>query len=68
MQLKPSSVIDFADSLLFMMVIPSLVDVYLQMPMARRELVGYRGRLGALRAYAKRCTSSHSFPRARHSP
>ena len=39
------SLIDFADSLLFLMAIPNLVGVYLLMPVVKRELAGYRARL-----------------------
>ena len=45
--LSLGSLVDFADSLLFMMAIPNLVGVYLLLPVVRRELLGYRNRLAA---------------------
>ena len=39
------SLIDFADSLLFLMAIPNLVGVYLLMPVVKRDLAAYLARL-----------------------
>jgi AGCS family alanine or glycine:cation symporter len=39
------SLIDFADSLLFLMAIPNLVGVYLLMPVVKRGLSSYLARL-----------------------
>ena len=41
------SLIDFADSLLFLMAIPNLIGVYLLMPVVKRDLAAYRARLAS---------------------
>jgi len=43
--LSLGSLVDFADSLLFMMAIPNLIGVYLLLPVVRRELAAYQARL-----------------------
>ena len=50
------SLIDFADSLLFLMAIPNLVGVYLLMPVVKRDLANYLARLrsGEIKPAAQR--------------
>ena len=43
--LSLGSLVDFADSLLFIMAIPNLIGVYLLLPVVKRELAEYRGKL-----------------------
>lgn len=40
-----SSIVDIADSLLFIMAIPNLIGLYLLLPVVKRELVAYRAKL-----------------------
>jgi alanine or glycine:cation symporter, AGCS family len=42
-----ASIVDLADSLIFIMSIPSLIGVYLLMPVVRRHLLDYQRRLAA---------------------
>lgn len=41
------SLVDFADSVLFLMAIPNLIGVYLLLPVVKRELASYRARLAS---------------------